>query len=90
MVNCPQYDETISHPASHWLLSKGHRSGNLLLFLLLWVSLLLQGEQQVIHSSTIFFLPLRDSKIGRMVVNFSVDGPNHLSKKDCFALQYED
>jgi hypothetical protein len=48
---------------------------------LLWVNLLLQGEQQVIHSSTIFPYPLRET--AKLIKHdFSVDGPGHLSKKD--------
>jgi hypothetical protein len=87
--NCPQYDETISHPAiiAH-LLSKGHRSGRFVIIPLAVGQSAAAREQQVIHSSTIFPAAKRDSKIGRMVVNFSVDGPNHLSKKDSLPLQY--
>jgi hypothetical protein len=80
--NCPPYDDSIANPVvmGH-LLSKGHRNGRFIAIPLSLAQSCAATEHLKIHSSRIFGAPKRDNALGRIVLDFSVAGPNHLNKK---------
>jgi hypothetical protein len=80
--NCASYDESVAHPdiIGH-LLSKGHKSGRFIAIPMTLAQTCVARENLKMNIAQSFATRKRDKKIGRIVINFSDSGPNHLDKK---------
>ena len=63
------------------LLSKGHRNGRFIAIPLSLAQSCAATEGLLIHGSPLFVAAKRDDDLGRLVVNYSAAGPNHIDKK---------
>ena len=85
-IDCPTYPDSIADPTIVIdLIAKGHSTGNFVILPLNIVKELAANENLTIHTSPPFMARKRDAKRGRLVFNYSQDGPNHPDKKDSLA-----
>jgi hypothetical protein len=86
--HCPTYDSSNynSDVIGH-LLAKGHLNGRFVIIPLELAQACCARENLTMHASSIFAVAKRDSDIGRFVIQYSFDGPNHITKKDTLPLQ---
>ena len=80
--NCDTYDASIADSDVLCnLLSKGHRNGRFIAIPLSLAQSCAATEGLLIHGSPLFVAAKRDDDLGRLVVNYSAAGPNHIDKK---------
>ena len=85
-INCPSYPTSIADPKILVdLLYDSHRLGRFVILPLQLVKDLAKSEKLTLHCSPLFLAKKRDKPRGRLVVNYSHDGPNHIAKKSLLA-----
>jgi hypothetical protein len=88
-VNCPTYPIDIADPEiliDH--LQKLHSSGQFILLPMHLISSLAAAEHLSYHVSPLFIAKKAGKPLGRLVFNFSHDGPNHPENKERLSQQY--
>ena len=85
-VNCPSYPTSIADPRILVdLLYDSHRLGRFVILPLQLVIDLAKSEDLTLHCSPLFIAKKREKPRGRLVVNYSHNGPNHIAKKSLLA-----
>jgi hypothetical protein len=80
--NCAAYDESVAHPDIIGnLLSKGHANGRFIAIPMTLAQTCAAEENLEMNIANCFATKKRDSKIGRLVLDFKESGPNRLDKK---------
>jgi hypothetical protein len=88
-VECPTYPDDIADPAiivDH--LQKLHSSGHFIILPMLIVDELAKYEGLTYHVSPLFIAKKADKPLGRIVFNFSHNGPNHQDNKPLLSAKY--
>ena len=81
-INCPSYPDP---KILVYLLYDSHRLGRFVILPLQLVIDLAKSEDFILHCSPLFIAKKRDKPRGRLVVNYSHHGPNHIAKKSPLA-----
>ena len=85
-INCPSYPTSIADPKFLVdLLYDSHRLGRFVILPLQLVIDLAKSEDITLHFSPLFIAKKRDKARGRLVVNYSHDGPDYIAKKSLIA-----
>jgi hypothetical protein len=88
-VDCPMYPDDIANPEiliDH--LYKLHSSGQFILLPMHIIDLLAHAENLSYHVSPLFIAKKAGKPLGRIVFNFSHNGPNHSDNKALLSAQY--
>ena len=88
-IDCPTYPDSIADPDILIdLLKKLHDRGQFTILPLSLIQELATNEHLLLHVSPAFIAKKQDDDRGRLVFNYSHDGPNHPAKKDLLEAHY--